>query len=67
MHTTVDTRTPSEICRAAGLQSLQELVDLTGQHRQTLMRWSREKPDLFRIVVQGAAAESKGLIFVNTN
>ena len=44
---------PSEKCKAAGLKSLAELVRATGVNEQTLIRWSREKPRLFQLVIDG--------------
>jgi hypothetical protein len=47
--------TPSEQCKAAGLKSLAELSRLSGQSTQTLINWARDKPELFALVVAGAA------------
>ncbi|WP_221794631.1 hypothetical protein [Oceanobacter mangrovi] len=46
--------TPSEQCKAAGLTGLAELVRTTGESKQTLINWHRNKPQLFKIVVSGA-------------
>ena len=51
---------PSEICKTAGLKSLAELAKATGQSEQTLIRWAKNKPRLFRVVVAGAVAIKKG-------
>jgi hypothetical protein len=44
---------PSEKCKVAGLKSLAELVKATGVNEQTLIRWSRNKPRLFQLVIDG--------------
>ncbi len=44
---------PSEKCKAAGLKSLSELVKSTGVNEQTLIRWSRDKPKLFQLCIDG--------------
>ena len=46
--------TPSEQCKAAGLKSLAELSEITGQSVRTLSNWHKDKPVLFRIVLIGA-------------
>ena len=48
---------PSEVCKAAGLYNLNELADLTGTAPQVLIRWHKEKPRLFNIVVLGAVQQ----------
>lgn len=52
---------PSEQCRAGGLESLAELVRLTGVSEQTLINWHRNKTRLFDIVVAGAVAIKESL------
>lgn len=47
---------PSQACRDAGLKSLNELAEMTHQSAQTLINWHKHKPELFRIVLAGAAA-----------
>ena len=49
--------TPSEQCKAAGLKSLAELSEITGQSVRTLSNWHKDKPVLFRIVLIGAVVE----------
>ena len=44
----------SEKCKAAGLLNLKELSELTGQTPDTLLRWDKNKPELFQIVLDGA-------------
>jgi hypothetical protein len=46
--------TPSEQCKAAGLSGLAELVRITGESKQTLINWHRNKPQLFKVVISGA-------------
>ena len=46
--------TPSEQCKCAGLNSLAELVIITGTSEQTLINWHRNKSQLFSVVVAGA-------------
>lgn len=48
---------PSELCKAAGLKSLAELSEITGESVQTLNNWHKNKPCLFGVVVTGAAAK----------
>ena len=49
--------TPSQQAKAAGLKSLSQVSELTGQSLQTLGNWHRDKPELFRIVLLGCVAE----------
>lgn len=48
---------PSDRCKQVGLKSLNELAELTGESVQTLNNWSKNKPQLFRIVLLGAALD----------
>ena len=51
----------SEKAKAAGLKNLAELSELTGQSTQTLRNWDENKPELFNVVLKGAAEKkSKG-------
>ena len=45
---------PSELCKAAGLKSLNELAEITGESVQTLNNWHKNKPRLFHAVLMGA-------------
>lgn len=45
--------TPSQQAKAVGLKSLKEVSELTGQSDQTLSNWSKNKSDLFHIVLLG--------------
>lgn len=47
---------PSEKCKQAGLKSLAELSATTGESVQTLINWSKNKPQLFNVVLTGAVA-----------
>lgn len=47
--------TPSGRCKMAGLKSLAELVRITGVSEQTLINWHRSRPQLFAVIVAGAA------------
>lgn len=47
--------TPSEQCKAAGLRSLADLARMVHKPPQTLRNWHRDSPELFAIVVAGAA------------
>ncbi len=48
--------TPSKQAKAAGLKSLKEVVDQTGQSAQTLSNWCRDKPKLFKVVIAGCVS-----------
>lgn len=52
--------TTSEKAKAAGLKNLNELSEITGQSTQTLRNWDINKPELFNIVLKGAADKKKG-------
>jgi len=49
--------TPSQQAKSAGLKSLSQVSELTGQSLQTLGNWHRDKPELFRIVLLGCIAD----------
>lgn len=49
--------TPSQTAKAAGLKNLLEVQTLSGVSAQTLANWHRSKPDLFKIVLAGCAAQ----------
>jgi len=48
---------PSETCKAAGLKSLAELSELSGESVQTLNNWYKKKPRLFEIILKGVLFE----------
>ena len=54
--------TPSQQAKAAGLKSLTEVSQMTGQSLNTLTNWHRDKSDLFRIVIAGCVAEKARLM-----
>ena len=39
--------------KAAGLKSLSQVSDMTGQSAQTLINWSKNKSELFAVVIKG--------------
>lgn len=45
----------SEKAKAAGLKNLNELSQMTGKPTQTLNNWDKNEPELFDIVLKGAA------------
>ena len=49
--------TPSQQAKAAGLKSLSQVSEMTGQSTQTLSNWAKNKPELFRIVLKGCKAD----------
>ena len=52
--------TPSEQCKQAGLKSLAELQRVSGESKQTLINWHKNKPKLFSLVLLGACSISAG-------
>ena len=42
--------------KQAGLSSLKEVIERTGQSRQTLQNWYEDKPALFEVVIAGCVA-----------
>ncbi len=51
--------TPSQQAKEAGLKNLLQVQRLTGQSAQTLTNWHRDKPELFKIVLLGCVASLK--------
>ena len=45
--------TASNYAKQAGLKSLAEAVRMTGRSADTLTRWHKDMPDLFRVVILG--------------
>jgi len=43
--------------KAAGFKNLDELAKITGQSTQTLRNWDANKPELFEVVLKGAATK----------
>lgn len=50
--------TAAKQARAKGLDSLQQVANMTGQSRETLSNWHKFKTDLFRIVLTGCKKET---------
>jgi len=48
---------PSEKAKAAGLKSLAELAEISGESVQTLNNWFKKEPRRFELVLKGAIAE----------
>jgi hypothetical protein len=48
---------PSEKCKSAGLKSLAELAEISGESVQTLNNWHKHKPKLFDLVLRGAVVK----------
>jgi len=51
--------TPSEQCKAAGLDSLAELSRISGQQKQKLIRWHKNQPFLFESVLMLAVFKKR--------
>lgn len=51
--------TPSQTAKHHGCKSLAKVARLTKQSEQTLINWSRYKPELFQVVCIGVAALAK--------
>jgi len=45
--------TASKYAKEAGLKSLAEAVRMTGRSADTLTRWHKDMPELFRVVIAG--------------
>lgn len=50
--------TPSQQAKEAGLKSLSQVSEMTGQSRQTLVNWHNNKPELFAVVLAGCVSIS---------
>ena len=48
---------PSEVVKMAGLKSLQELADMTGESVQTLNNWYKNNPLRFELILKGAVVK----------
>ncbi|WP_444886036.1 hypothetical protein [Microbulbifer sp. PSTR4-B] len=48
---------PSEACKAAGLDSLNELAEMSGKTVATLSNWWNKERRLFELVLKGAVFE----------
>ena len=54
---------PSGKCKAAGLKSLAELAEISGESVQTLNNWYKKKPIVFDLVLRGAVAKKQAAVF----
>lgn len=43
----------SELAKSVGMKSLAEVSQITGKHANTLTRWYKDEPALFRAVILG--------------
>ena len=50
--------TPSQYCKANGLRGITHLAELTGESRQTLINWHKNRPRTFKLLVLGAYYEN---------
>lgn len=48
---------PSEVCKSAGLKSLAELSEFSGESVQTLNNWYKSEPRRFELVLKGVLFE----------
>jgi len=48
---------PSEVCKSAGLKSLAELSEFSGESVQTLNNWFKSEPRRFELVLKGVLFE----------
>ena len=48
---------PSEVVKQAGLKSLAELAEMSGESAQTLNNWFKRSPRRFELVLKGAVLE----------
>jgi hypothetical protein len=51
--------TPSQQAKKAGLYTLTQVSEMTGQSLQTLISWHKNKQKLFDVVVIGCAEKLK--------
>lgn len=50
---------PSEQCKAAGLKNMKELSEMAKLSSETLVNWSKNRPDAFRLLIAGAVSEKR--------
>ncbi len=48
---------PSEQAKEMGLRSLARVAELCNKRHDTLIRWHRDNPQLFKMVLQGCAVQ----------
>jgi len=46
--------TPSKQAKEVGFKSLSQVQKISGQSQQCLHNWSKNKPELFKVVLLGA-------------
>jgi|TARA_S200002703_G_scaffold141114_1_gene132728 hypothetical protein len=52
--------TCSQYAKAYGLKSLKEVQELTGGvYRDTLLKWYKNKPELYEVIVLGCVAKKQ--------
>lgn len=51
--------TPSGQCKEAGLKSLAEFARITGESKENLINWHRDRPRRFELMLKGVTSESK--------
>lgn len=56
---------PSEMAKKAGLKSLNELAEITGESVQTLNNWFKDNPRRFELILKGVALERLNSVFNN--
>jgi hypothetical protein len=49
---------PSEQAKAAGLDSLAQVTELTGVPNRTLIDWAKTKPELFNVILKGCTLKA---------
>ena len=53
--------TPAKQAKMAGIKSLQELAELTGQSKSTLWYWTKNSPELFEAALKLAVNKKERL------
>jgi len=48
---------PSEKAKAVGFKSLQEVVEGSGENKMNLIRWSKDYPRRFELILKGLMFE----------
>jgi len=52
--------TPAKKAKSKGLKGLSEVSSITKQSPQTLSNWSKNKPELFDVILMGCVAVKTG-------
>jgi len=50
---------PSDQCKKAGLDSLDEFVSISGESEQNLLNWHKKRPLRFKLLLAGAVSEKR--------